>query len=135
MRAAEVLSTIQRGPFQLAAAVSYLHYHNVIHGDIGSHNILVGEEGQLLLCDLGGSKIDNEQCSAFPSARYRRLAQHIRDRDKYNPGPKDDIFAVGMVAFELLSAHIAWSDLTHDAILVLIATKSWPDVDLPLTRD
>jgi serine/threonine protein kinase len=116
-------------PSQLVAAVSHIHALNIIHGDIGTHNILVGTSGTLRLCDFGGSRLDGSKCLAFPSARYRRLAQTIETRGSYDPGPKDDIFALGMVLFEVQAGQNLWQDLSHEEVLERIADKKWPELE------
>jgi len=38
---------------QLVSALQYLHAHRVIHRDMKPQNILIGENGRVLLCDFG----------------------------------------------------------------------------------
>lgn len=117
------------GPRELLMAISHIHARNIIHGDIGTHNVLVGTSGTLRLCDFGGSRIDGGSCFAFPSARYRRLARTIDTRESYEPEPKDDIFALGMIMFELLTGQNLWQDLSHEQVLDLLANHKWPEVE------
>lgn len=37
----------------VANALSYLHKHNICHGDVYGHNVLADEEGNSVLCDYG----------------------------------------------------------------------------------
>ncbi|KAK4152910.1 kinase-like domain-containing protein [Chaetomidium leptoderma] len=125
--AKEALGGVEREwPYQLLQAVGYIHSKQVIHGDIGTHNILLGRGGRPLLCDFGGSRIDNGPCSAFPSARYRRLAIPIEEQTAYAPNEQDDLFALGMDMFEILSGSNPWVDLGHPEILDRIRAGAWP---------
>lgn len=37
----------------VAAALAYLHAHNICHGDVYAHNVLAAENGTSVLCDYG----------------------------------------------------------------------------------
>ena len=42
---------------QVVAGVRYLHYQNVVHGDIKPQNVLTGEDGIVKIADFGISKM------------------------------------------------------------------------------
>lgn len=37
----------------IAAALAYLHAHNICHGDVYAHNVLADDNGSSVLCDYG----------------------------------------------------------------------------------
>lgn len=37
----------------VASALSYLHAHNICHGDVYGHNVLADKQGNSVLCDYG----------------------------------------------------------------------------------
>ena len=41
----------------MVAGVRYLHYQNVVHGDIKPQNVLTGEDGIVKIADFGISKM------------------------------------------------------------------------------
>lgn len=47
--------TIKLVTLQVAIALQYLHYKNIIHRDIKAENILIGLDGNIRLCDFGFS--------------------------------------------------------------------------------
>jgi serine/threonine protein kinase len=115
---------------QLASVLAFVHSNKIIHGDIGIHNLLVDADGNIVLCDFGGSKIDSGPCLAFPSARYRRLAQTSETKIYYSPVIQDDIFALGMIIYEIHSEKQLWSELSHPEVLEKIGSRSWPDLSV-----
>lgn len=120
------LSTTRRWYGQLTDVLLHVHNANVIHGDVGSHNVLISQEKSTLLCDFGGSRIDLSPCFAFPSARYRRLALAVENRGQYEPTEKDDIFALGMVFYEVATLEIVWGENSHPEILEFIKERRFP---------
>jgi [calcium/calmodulin-dependent protein kinase] kinase len=42
---------------QVVAGVRYLHFQNIVHGDIKPQNLLVGEDGVVKIADFGISKM------------------------------------------------------------------------------
>ena len=115
-----------RWTLQIVDALSYVHTHGVIHGDIGVHNIMITYDKQLKLIDFGGSRLDGSKCLCFPSARYRRLPSWLEE--DYEPEIKDDIFALGMVLYEINTGHKAYSGLEMREVLSQIAGKNFPEI-------
>ncbi|KAJ3557686.1 hypothetical protein NM688_g1339 [Phlebia brevispora] len=60
---------------ELIVAMEELHLLNVMHRDIKPDNILLDDEGHLLLADFGVSRSFNESCRSRPWERYRRWAK------------------------------------------------------------
>ncbi|KAG8909379.1 hypothetical protein FRC01_006979 [Tulasnella sp. 417] len=44
-------------------AIDYLHRENIVHGDIKASNLLISDEGQVMLCDFGLAKSTYSQTS------------------------------------------------------------------------
>ncbi|KAF2191378.1 kinase-like protein [Zopfia rhizophila CBS 207.26] len=114
----------ERWILELGEALAFVHSMGVIHGDIGSHNILVDEDGPAKLIDFGGSRLDGSKCLSFPSARYRRIPAW--EEEAYEPEVKDDIFALGMVLYEIETGKHAYGGLEHDEILSLMEQDKLP---------
>lgn len=49
----------------LAIALHHLHSFNVIHRDLKSQNVLIGQDGHLIISDFGVSVIDDKKPSSL----------------------------------------------------------------------
>ncbi|PWA45541.1 protein kinase-like domain-containing protein [Artemisia annua] len=118
------LSWVQRIKISIGAArgLQYLHsgtstQHGVIHRDVKSSNILLDEHFSAKISDFGLSKIGPRN----PSGTY--VNTHIKgtfgyfDPEYFLTGrltPKSDVFAFGVVLFELLSGRVALAENLDD---------------------
>ncbi|CAL1538885.1 unnamed protein product, partial [Lymnaea stagnalis] len=51
---------------QITRAVEYLHRHNIVHGDIKPHNVIIDDNGNALLSDFGLSRaVPNQRVEIF----------------------------------------------------------------------
>ena len=85
---------------QMLEALKYLHANNIVHRDVKTLNIFMGEDGSLLLGDLGVSKIlknDLGLYSRVGTPLY--LAPEIIKYEKYDY--KADIWGLGCVLYLL----------------------------------
>jgi len=93
-----------------ARALHYLHNEkNIMHGDIKSGNILVvGDFENVKICDFGVTlPINSEGKVCDPNTRYTGTEawspiEVIKDQEVTS---KADIFAFGLVVYEMLSLH------------------------------
>lgn len=92
---------------QVAAGIRYLHYQNIVHGDIKPQNLLVGEDGVVKIADFGIAKmlhgsgaklIDAAGTPAF-------MAPELFDSGKAFSGQLSDIWAMGATMFMLRFGH------------------------------
>jgi serine/threonine protein kinase len=111
---------------QATEAVRYIHSKGIIHGDLGSHNFLVQNDGTLALADFGGSRIDGCECLEHPPARYTRPA--VISQLGLQPTEKDDLFALGTVLFEISTCQQLYQDKSDSEIRDLFAKQIFPDL-------
>jgi len=92
---------------QVLDAVQYAHLHHVIHRDLKPSNILVTDSGQVRLLDFGVAKLlahEDEQpdlTRLYGRALTPDYASPELVRGE-QPGPSDDVYALGVVLYELL---------------------------------
>ena len=92
---------------QAAAALEYLHGQNRLHLDIKPHNIMVDNDGRVVLIDFGVSKqydeVDNANTSTLMgyTPGYAPLEQCNNGVMEFTP--TTDIYSLGAVLFKLLT--------------------------------
>lgn len=87
--------------YQTTLAVQHLHQRDIIHRDIKPENILLDDQFNIKLCDLGWSCInDNDQYRTSICGTYEYMSPEIvLDRAHNN---KVDIWCLGILLYEML---------------------------------
>ncbi|KAF5331842.1 hypothetical protein D9611_008960 [Ephemerocybe angulata] len=101
----------------VAKGLQYLHSRDAIHGDIRASNVLMGDNGEPLLCDFGRCKVLGRRgyTTDFACA-YRYMPPEILN---WKPAPdsteskpmttrESDVYAFGLIAFEVLSGRVVY---------------------------
>jgi serine/threonine protein kinase len=91
--------------WQILSGVSYAHGKGIIHRDLKPANVLITAEGEVKLADFGTARIVGMDTS------ITRAGQVVGTPDYMSPeqirgeelGPSCDIYALGIIAYELLS--------------------------------
>ncbi|MBS4096009.1 MAG: HDOD domain-containing protein [Sulfuricella sp.] len=92
---------------QVLDAVVHAHQHDIVHRDLKPSNILISDQGVLRVTDFGvatrfaESSAENGDLVGTPGY----LAPECITRRAY--GPQSDIFAVGLILYEMLSGKAA----------------------------
>jgi len=105
----------------VAEALSYAHKRNIIHRDIKPANILFGESGEPILSDFGIAKMldagDQTQLTGsglgIGTPAYMAPEQWNGVADE-----RTDIYALGIVLYELLTSRCPFQAETPAAILI-----------------
>jgi len=90
---------------QICCGLKAIHEAGYYHRDISPRNVLISE-GKILIGDLGLIKKSRQKSSTIRgSAQYIPLEQQVRDKKTgiFNADLRSDIFAVGVIFYELLS--------------------------------
>lgn len=121
---------------QLLLALDHIHRRRMIHRDIKSANVFMTSKGLLKLGDFGFSQkydqtVSNPIATTFLGTPYY-LAPEMWDGKRY--GKKADMWAVGIVLFELLTTKRPFvaSNMTDLRTKVLAGGFTIPDT---LSRD
>src|SRR5436190_12772306 len=94
---------------QLASAVSAVHAHGLIHGDISPKNVLVDVATmRLKLCDFGlSSRLDRQQKVLQEAARLRGTLEYMSPeqtgRTNLDVDYRSDLYSLGVTFYELFS--------------------------------
>lgn len=102
---------------EAAQGLQYLHSKNILHRDLKSPNILLDEEDTAKLSDFNLSKyVDTAVSSTSLKADNPRwLAPEILEGQP--PSLGSDIYAFGIVMWEVLMLSIPWEDQTSWSIV------------------
>ncbi len=113
---------------EVAGALDYAHRHGVVHRDIKPENILL-HEGQALVADFGialaASRSDGgtrmtETGMSLGTPHYMAPEQAMGEKEIT---PKADVYALGCVLYEMLTAEPPFTGATAQAIIARVMTE------------
>ncbi|KAI0183516.1 kinase-like domain-containing protein [Xylaria flabelliformis] len=123
---------------QIIRAVIHIHSCAMIHGDIGIHNILVGENFDLKLTDFGGSSLDRTEMQVECRPQYHRPhswrfpisgVDDLTETWKI-PTKIADTFALGTVLYEVFTGTPLHKDVGYNEIRRYATRKEYPDLSI-----
>jgi eukaryotic-like serine/threonine-protein kinase len=92
----------------LSAALDHAHQHGIVHRDLKPANVLVRDDGQVKLADLGIARaLEDTALTATDTALGTPSYMAPEQLAGEHVGPAADVYAFGLIAFELLSGRRA----------------------------
>ena len=116
---ADIIHTL----YEVAKGIAYAHDKGVVHRDLKSANVLISKAGEVKIVDFGLATSNNlrerlthtGECIGTPSYMAPEQVEHN------DAGPLVDIYALGVIAYELVSGNLPfhgenWYELANRII-------------------
>lgn len=110
---------------QISNGLAYAHERGVIHRDMKPSNICVTSEGVAKILDFGLARFDSTRLTktGFTSGTISYMSP---ERMRGESGASDDIFALGTVAYELLTYTAAFPGKNYTDVVQKILSSHYP---------
>lgn len=107
----------------IARGMLYLHSQGVLHRDLKSENLLLGEDMCVKVADFGISCLESQSASAKGiTGTYRWMAPEMINQKRHTR--KVDVYSFGIVLWELLTALTPFQDMTPEQAAFAVSQKN-----------
>nr|XP_054361145.1 serine/threonine-protein kinase B-raf isoform X1 [Mirounga angustirostris] len=142
---------------QTAQGMDYLHAKSIIHRDLKSNNIFLHEDLTVKIGDFGLATVKsrwsgshqfeqlsgsilwmNVLCTLFPkektSVQFQQAPEVIRMQDKNPYSFQSDVYAFGIVLYELMTGQLPYSNINNRDQIIFMVGRGYLSPDLSKVR-
>ena len=101
---------VARVLYEMLEALAYAHRRGVVHRDIKPENLYLCDDGRLKLMDFGIAKVAHSTLASQSGMVSGTLDYMAPERFRHESPPASDLYALGLVAWELLTGRLACPD-------------------------
>ncbi|XP_006346260.1 mitogen-activated protein kinase kinase kinase 2-like [Solanum tuberosum] len=94
---------------QILQGLDYLHSIGIVHCDVKGQNILIGENGDIKIADLGCAKLLRDEKNSGFSGTPAFMAPEVARGEEQ--GFAADIWAFGCTIIEMATGSVPWSEI------------------------
>jgi serine/threonine protein kinase len=113
----------------ISRALQFAHEQSIVHRDVKPANILITLSGEPMLTDFGIAKIlETDEVTALTSTGMGVGTPEYMAPEQWagNAGPQTDIYALGVVLYEMITGRKPYIADTPPAIMLKQATEPLP---------
>jgi predicted Ser/Thr protein kinase len=125
----------------VAEALDHAHAKGIVHRDVKPQNVLLDEAGRVYLADFGIAKMLESSGGLTATGMITGTPQYMAPEQAMGGrvGPPTDVYALGIVAYEVFTGHVPFSADTPVAVLMKHVQEPLPlpppeEVPEPLLR-
>ena len=103
---------------QICAGIGYAHRANLVHCDVKSQNILVTRDDRVKVADFGIARALSEATQHTSDSQIWGTPHYFSPEQAAGQmaSPASDVYAIGVVMFELLTGRLPFVAETHTAL-------------------
>ncbi|KAJ6294053.1 SERINE/THREONINE-KINASE HT1-LIKE PROTEIN [Salix viminalis] len=117
------LNLVLKLALDIAHGMQYLHSQGILHRDLKSENLLLGEDMSVKVADFGISCLESQCGSAKGfTGTYRWMAPEMI-KEKHHT-KKVDVYSFGIVLWELLTAMTPFDNMTPEQAAFAVCQKN-----------
>jgi serine/threonine-protein kinase len=112
---------------EILSGVQAAHEHNIVHRDLKPQNILINTDGDVKITDFGIAQ--GELSNGMTKANSTIGSVHYISPEQVKGEPattRSDIYALGIILFEMLAGHVPYDGETAVAIAVKHTSERLP---------
>ncbi|XP_032675101.1 raf homolog serine/threonine-protein kinase Raf [Odontomachus brunneus] len=133
------LITVLEIPRQTAQGMDYLHAKNIIHRDLKSNNIFLHDDSTVKIGDFGlataKTRWSGSQQFHQPTGSILWMAPEVIRMQEENPYSfQSDVYAFGVVLFELLTGQLPYSNINNKDQILFMVGRGYLRPDLNKVR-
>lgn len=122
-------SQVRKIACQLVSALYYLHFHRILHRDMKPHNVLLGKNGVVKLCDFGFARTMSVSTLVLTSIKGTPLYMSPEQVEEKPYDHTADLWSLGCILYEL---HTGAPPFLTNSIFQLVQLivrdpVKWPD--------
>ena len=102
---------------EILCGLNSIHSNGIVFGDLKLENILIDNSGHILLTDFGISRKHDEIDKKLRGTPVYFAPEMITEKFIHS---KSDIWALGIILYEMTGSRVPWQGLNHDIMFQMI---------------